>query len=309
MNIYRGATLALISLAAALAGGCDAQLESKTKMDPAVDWKALEFKCVREKDLWPKASADPEAELLFQRGNDLLQAGTAKGDESYLKEAFTLTLKAAERNHVLAMNNLVVMYLNGNGVQPSDTKAVDWAEKLIRLNVGMGYYHMGTFLQQGIGVREDRKAALTYFRKAADLGNAQGQLTAGNNLRKAVAQSAPEEKARGFAIGTSMLKCALAQGSGEAGYSLGMHYAIQEEKPSEALIAFQAAAKLGHNQSLFTLAQIFKEGRYGIDKDEARATCYQRLSDESDEDKTKKFPDLDRTCPLPLKRTSSNMNR
>jgi len=164
---------------------------------PAVDWQALEFTCSHEKDAWPKVDTASQAEAWFQEGLNLHEAGVKKGNADFLRRGFELTSMAAERKHVLAMNNMVVFYLAGHGAQASDDKAVEWAEKLIELNVGMGYYHMGAFLQQGIGVRQDHKAALTYFRKAADLGNAQGQLAAGGKLLEAFAQSPRQgERAR-----------------------------------------------------------------------------------------------------------------
>ncbi|WP_218510983.1 sel1 repeat family protein [Variovorax sp. dw_308] len=272
----------------------------------SIDWKALTFQCAHEKDTWPKVAGEPDAEVWFQRGSGLHRAGTAKDDEALLKEAFALTKRAAEHGHVLAMNNLVVMYLDGDGVKPSDANAVEWAEKLIAMNIGMGYYHMGTFLQQGIGVTEDRKAALSYFRRAADLGNAQGQLSAGETIRKAVAQLGPDEKERGFAVARAMFQCALDQGLGEAGYALARQYVGYESKPKEALMAYQAAAKLGHVQSLFDLWVLFRDGEYGFEKDVIRSGCYERLWREREDDRTKKFPDIDRICPLPPKRMPRN---
>ncbi|MBC7993272.1 MAG: sel1 repeat family protein [Rhizobacter sp.] len=266
---------------------------------PSVDWTALEFACAHEADLLTKP--DPEADEWYRQGNANYKAGIKTDNQELLRRAIELLHKAAERGHVKAMNNLVTSYLDGDGVKQSDAKAVEWAEELIKRNIGMGYYHMGVFLEQGVGVKQDRKAALTYMRKAADLGNAQGQLVSGDKIRKAVAQSLPEEKVRGFAIGVAMLRCALQQGLSEAGYSLGRHFTNYEEDAAAALDAYQAAAKLGHNQSLFTLQTIFGEGKYGVAKDEVRAACYKRLSDESDEDKTKKFPDIDKICPLPPK--------
>jgi len=284
-----------------LLSSCNAQQGSdQMNTTAAIDWSSLEFKCVHEKDLLPKP--DAEADGWYQQANSLYKTGDKNGNQDLLKQSFDLMLKAALRGHIKAMHNVSLAYADGEGVKASERKAVEWAEKLVNLNVGMGYYQMGTFLEQGVGVKQDRKAALTYFRKAADRGNAQGQLASGRKIADALAQSAPAEKGRGFAISRAMLQCALDQGLAEAGYNLGKHYQIFEKRIPEALIAFQAAAKLGHNQSLFTLMLIFKEGRYGIEKDQARATCYQRLSDESDEDKTKKFPDLDRICPLPPKR-------
>ena len=260
---------------------------------PPVDWQRLEFTCTHEADRLPKP--DQQAEEWYVRANELYKYGIRRDDELALKQSVELLMKASERGHVKAMNNLSKSYLDGDGVAQSDAKAVAWAEELIKRDAGMGYYQMGVFLQQGIGVKQDRKAALAYFRKAADLGNAQGQVVAGDKILEAVAQTADRE--RGFAIGTAMLRCALDQGSGEAGYKLGYHYSRKDAVL--ALQAFQAAAKLGHNQSLFTLRSIFADGEYGIAKDATRAACYKRLSDESDEDKTKKFPNINIICPLP----------
>lgn len=265
----------------------------------AVDWKALEFTCVHEADRLPRP--DSQADEWYQLANAQYKAGIKTDSESMLARAVELLLMAAERGHVKAMNNLVTSYLDGDGVKQSDAKAVEWAEELIKRDSGMGYYHMAVFLEQGIGVRQDRKAALAYFRKAADLGNAQGQLVSGDKIRKAVAQSPEEEKLRGFAIGKSMLQCALAQGLADAGYSLARHYANFEENPVQALEAYQAAARLGHNQSLWELRSRFERGENGVSKDEVRAACYERLWQESQADKTKKFPDIDKICPLPPK--------
>lgn len=264
---------------------------------PPVDWQRLEFTCSHEADRLPKP--DQQADEWYVRANELYKYGIKRDDDIALKQSVELLMKASERGHVKAMNNLSKSFLDGDGIAQSDAKAVEWVEELIKRNIGMGYYQMGVFLQQGIGVKQDRKAALTYFRKAADLGNAQGQVVSGKKISEAVAQSSAEEKERGFAIGRAMLTCALEQGLAEAGYELGFQYAGFEKKPVEALQAFQAAAKLGHHQSLWTLHTIFEVGDYGVAKDQRRAACYKRLSDESDEDKTKKFPNINIICPLP----------
>jgi uncharacterized protein len=262
---------------------------------PQTDWKALEFKCSREADRLP--NSDEQANDWYKTANELYRLGARKNDESILKQSLTLLHKAAERGHVKAMNNIVLAYMNGEGTKQDDAKAVEWAEKLIALEVGMGYYHMGVFLQQGIGVKPDRAAALSYFRRSADLGNAQGQLVAGEQLLRAAAETT--SKAKGFEIGRAMLTCALGQGLAKAGHVLGGHFLIVVESVAEALNAYQAAAKLGHDQSLFKLATLFEEGRDGVPKDEARATCYRRLLSELDADKSKTFPNLDQICPLP----------
>ncbi|MDB5802421.1 MAG: Sel1 repeat, partial [Rhodocyclales bacterium] len=177
--------------------------------------------------------------------------------------------------------------------------AVEYVEKVIRLNVPAGYYQMGVFLEQGIGVKQDKKAALAYFRKAADMGSPQGQLSVGKNLLRI---DDPSVRPRVLPIAESALKCALGQGLAEAGYELGIYYEITIKDIQKAMRAFQDGGKLGHNQSLFKLGKIFRQGEYGIEPDPQRSTCYAGLEAASDADKTKTFPDLDRICPLPPKK-------
>ena len=98
-----------------------------------------------------------------------------------------------------------------------------------------------------------------------------------------------------------MLACALSQGVGDAGYQLGAYYAVASEDTGASLRAFQEAAKLGNPGSLFWLSSAFREGTYGVPKDERRGACYEALWRQSKEDKKKKFPDLDLICPLPPK--------
>ena len=218
-----------------------------------------------------------------------------------LVRSFELMKQAAERGHIKAMSNLVLDYLNGDGVKQSDKMAVHWAEELIKRNSGLGYYHMAYFLEQGIGVRQDHVAALIYYRKAADSGDPQAQLYVGKKIAASVGQSAPNDKTRGFDVTRSMLECALAQGLPDAGYALGNHLAWSEGLMPKALVAYQSAARLGHGTSLWRLHTIFEEGEGSIEKDLARSSCYEVLWKQSKADKTRTFPDIDRICPLPPK--------
>ena len=198
----------MLLIGSVLLTGCNAKEGSKVMTNlPPVDWQRLEFTCSHEADRLPKP--DQQADEWYVRANELYRYGIKRDDESALKQSVELLMKASELGHVKAMNNLSKSYLDGDGIAQSDAKAVAWIEELIKRNIGMGYYQMGVFLQQGIGVKQDRKAALTYFRKAADLGNAQGQVVSGKKISEAVAQSSAEEKERGFAISRAMLQIML----------------------------------------------------------------------------------------------------
>jgi uncharacterized protein len=261
--------------------------QTKTK----IDWKALQFTCTKVND----PPLDPEAEVWYKLQDE--------NQDKHINTIVELFKKAIERDHFNAMNRLSLLYVSGSeGLKPDVEKAVDLTERMVKLNVASGYYQMGVFLEQGIGVRQDRLASLTYMRKSADMGFSHGQLVVAKKLT-----SIPEkaEREQAWPIAESMLKCALGQGLGEAGYELALEYKIVHKDINLALHYYQSAAKLGHVSSLFALSKMFKEGKhglegdYGLAQDEQRAACYERLWREAEADKKKKFPDLDLICPLP----------
>lgn len=253
-----------------------------------IDWKSLEFTCTKEKN----PPLDPEADQWYRTARNLQK----QDEERFATQIVELYRKAIERNHYNAMHRLALMYVGDIGVEQDEREAVRLVERVIAMSIPSGYYQMGVFLEQGIGVKLDKAASLTYMRKAADMGNPQAQFTIGKKL---LAIEDAEIRPKILPVGEAMLECALAQDLPEAGHELGLQYAIIHNSAEKALKAFQAAAKLGYNKSLYTLKSIFQRGEYGLEKDPQRASCYARLEVESDQDKTKKFPNLDYICPLP----------
>ena len=102
-------------------------------------------------------------------------------------------------------------------------------------------------------------------------------------------------------IGIKMLECSLAQGWAASGLELGAHFLMGERDATTGLPYLQKAAALGHSQSLYILYSAFNDGEYGVGKDPVRAACYKKLEEEADADKTKRFPNIDKICPLPPK--------
>ena len=258
-----------------------------------IDWKSLEFTCVKEQN----PPLDKEADHWFKSAR-AIEKGERPGTNAQMIDLYE---KAAAKNHFKAIINLANIYGNGDGVEPDERRAVSLLERGMSMNIPSAYYNMGTFLQQGIGVKQDKVAALTYFRKAADMGSPDGQYAVGDKLMAEFAASPDKDK--GLPIAISMLECALGQGFAKAGMRLGSHfsgvgYAANKER---GLPYFQKAAALGDSQALYMLQTAFTEGKRGVTKDPTRAACYKLLSNELDADKTKKFPNIDRICPLPPK--------
>ena len=262
-------------------------------MEETIDWKSLEFTCVKEKN----PPLDKDADHWFKSAR-VIEKGERAGTDAQMIELYEM---AAARNHHKAIVNLAGIYADGDGVKSDEGRAVELLERGMRMNAPLAYYNMGAFLSQGIGVKKDQVAALAYFRKAADLGSPAGQYAVGEKLLTEFSVSPDKDKI--IPIAVSMLECALEQGFAKAGLELGQHfsgvgYATNKER---GLPYLQKAAALGNNQALYVLQTAFEEGERGVTKDPARAACYKRLGDESDADKTKKFPNIDRICPLPPK--------
>ncbi|HBN9874132.1 sel1 repeat family protein [Pseudomonas aeruginosa] len=255
------------------------------------DWQALAFTCTTEQN----PPVDPQADGWFLRARELEKQGISAHDAEMVR----LYQMAADRGHYKAMLNLAGLYVRGIGVAKDEGKAVDLVERAIKLNAPHAFYLMGVMLQQGIGVKQDVRAAMSFFRRSADLGNRYGQHAAGEAIRDAFIRQGEPGRSRGFSIAVQMLECALGQDLAAAGHTLGLHFLLVEEDTYRALEHFQKAASLGSDKSLYKLYRTFKNGEFGISKDLQRAACYKNLDKQLQSDTTRRFPDIDRLCPLP----------
>ncbi|MFK1438010.1 tetratricopeptide repeat protein [Pseudomonas aeruginosa] len=266
-------------------------VHGKNVKPPLPDWQALAFTCTTEQN----PPVDPQADAWFLRARELERQNI----EAHDAEMIALYKLAAEKGHHKAQLNLAGLYIQGTEVPRDENKAVDLVEKAIQQNSPRAFYLMGVMLQQGAGVKIDETAALSYFRKAADMGDPYGQLAVGESLRNASVNLPEPERRRGYQIALTMLNCSLSQDLPEAGHLLGRHYLNFENDIHQALEYFQRAAALGYNDSLYRLYTIFDEGEYGIQKDPQRAVCYYELRKQLKTEPGRRFPDIDRLCPLP----------
>lgn len=262
-----------------------------TIKNQSLDWQALQFTCTKEQN----PTFDDETEAWFKRARALEKTNNAANDP----EMIHLYQQAANRDHNKAILNLARLYAYGIGVAVDEKKAVDLVEKAMKLNSAHAYYSMGTMLQQGIGVKQDKIAALSYFRRSADMGNRYGQQATGEAIRDAFLEQPEPDKHRGKVIAVKILECALAQDHAEAGYFLGRHYLNFENNPEHGLFYLQKAASLGHVHSIYKLSSLFKTGKDGVIKDPERASCYDRIWEVYQSKTQSSFPEIDSLCPLP----------
>lgn len=76
--------------------------------------------------------------------------------------------KAADQNHIFAINNLAMCYQMGEGVEVDYAKALKLLEKAASLGDMMAYYNIGQAYVFGMGVTKDILKGLSLIQKAAE---------------------------------------------------------------------------------------------------------------------------------------------
>ena len=99
------------------------------------------------------------------------------GDDAAKKKFEEMKAKA-EKGNASAQSNLGVMYQYGLGVPEDDKEAVKWFRKAAEQGHLFAQYNLGVMYDNGLGVPEDDKEAVKWYRKAAEQGDADAQ----NNL-------------------------------------------------------------------------------------------------------------------------------
>ncbi|MDR0354125.1 MAG: hypothetical protein LBJ64_00035, partial [Deltaproteobacteria bacterium] len=94
---------------------------------------------------------------------------------------------------------------------------------------------------------------------------------------------------------------ALDAGNGDAGVELSYSYGFDKDSV-KMLDSLRAGARLGSQQCLIKLENMYLGGNYGQQKDKAHGACYKTLRDELDLfEQPQTIPDFDERCPqLPV---------
>ena len=275
--------------------------EDSAKVQPMNEQPALEtnadnlsFSCVHEVDHLP--AIDPDTDHLFQYGR-WLQKQPSPQNFKMIGRMYRI---AAANGNYKAANNLHRL-ISAGSVDSSDpaSETIDLVEGLIKQNIPSGYYAMGHYLELGYGVKEDKAAALKYFRKAADSGNPDAQFYVGDLLNPA--DRAPE-------IARQMWQCAVDQNNGQAANVLGVDLQQTKSDFVNAVKVLQKGVFAGDTQSAFVLQNAFdsdqgKTGLYafGLPPDAERSRRYGLISKFIDryDGRNPKVPDIDKIVPLP----------
>ena len=244
---------------------------------------AYEFKCVHEKDTAPQ----------FDKGSDAWFQQARKISKERLPDwvrVAQLYQSAVDKDHWKAMHNLAELYLRGNGVPKDTNKAIDLYQKMIDLNVPLGYYDMSVMVQRGVGVVQSDKDAMLFLLKAADLGSPHAQTRIGYIYI---------HDKREYSVGVGYLKCAAMQDFADANYKLGTYYEILDVNYPVAMHYYQRAAALGEPKAAMEIEDVFREGLFEYKMDVSLAEDYRNIYRKLKADPDARFPNLAKDHPLP----------
>jgi len=90
-------------------------------------------------------------------------------DQSFEK-AMEWYSRAADGGDGESMYAIGELYLNGSGVDQSYDKAMDWYMKAVSIDEPMGLYGVAMMYEKGYGVEKSAEKAIEWYQKSADLG-------------------------------------------------------------------------------------------------------------------------------------------
>ena len=113
------------------------------------------------------------------------------GVKQDMQKALEYINRAAEKKNPFALTNLGLMYGRGDGVQADSARAVALYQEAVALGHPRAHTLLAQRLMDGDGIKRDVKTAVQYYRQAAEKGDVRAQLALADLLRRGVNKIVP----------------------------------------------------------------------------------------------------------------------
>lgn len=127
-------------------------------------------------------------------------ASLAAGEAAYERGDYATALREwqplAQRGNAEAQNALGVMYENGEGVAPSNARALAWYRKAAAQGHAEAQNNLGAMYYEGLGVKQNYAQAFSLFQKSAAKGSGRGLFNMGWMYANGYGTAQDLEKAR-----------------------------------------------------------------------------------------------------------------
>ena len=277
----------------------------------AFDSKRTQYTCAT----WtPPSPPDAESHLWY-RAATLIHAEGWRKNTRQAQDMITLYEAAASKGHYQAINNLYLLYTNGQGASgtlyaPQPSRARKWLHYGLDKNWAMANYWLFDALYEGnAGYRYNPKLALAYLQKAVDLGVPLAQYELARIYDK---------RFKDYNTRVLLLDCAARQGFSAAMNELSRVKRIRYGDLKESLQLMHNAVRHGGEgggEAALKLTMVYAKNKALMDKfiaipaDPVREAAYAELEKALKGTGTKSgnpfytFPRLDEVLPLPPAKT------
>ena len=256
--------------------------------------------------LWDKIDADAAiaactkavednpriARYLYNLGRAYQKLGTRPGlDEAdrarALRSARLSYDDATKRGYVSALNDLAVLYENGDGVDANGAQAIELLKRAAQQGDPLAMYNLALHYKDGTNdVKRDVAQAAEWFAKSAESGSVSAMVELGDALINGRGQAQNPRR------GLEWLQRAADAGSVRAKFLLGMTYLkgkicgcggedspnSQRQDPDLALLWFGRVAETGDSDAQAILARIMERGIGLLNPQPEIAERYWRLA-------------------------------
>jgi TonB family protein len=243
--------------------------------------------CLRGLQLWADLAGSGNASAAFLLGGyyETLSASTDTSDprlrQQDLHTAFLWYSRAAELDHLEAINKIGVMYHTGQGVAHDEAQAERYYQRAAERGDVRGESNLGALYMNGDGVPRDLGKGMFWLRKAAEAGNAGAQCKLGVVLSRGGSLN-PD-----YPAAVEWYRKSAEQGYAEAENNLGYAYLSGRGIARDASLAFQwfqKSADQGYAPGLYNLGLMMRYGQ-GTAKDLNLAlSLFLRAADQGDAD-------------------------
>lgn len=193
-------------------------------------------------------------------------------EEQFMRESMSVEEleEAANDGDEDAMEQLAMMYLNGDEVDENPEKAYYWFVKSAEAGNDQAMFNVGLFTAKGFGTERDFAKAAEWMQKAADEGDEDAEACAEEYKKLA---DAVEKAKAGDAQAQADLACGLMKLGGS------LDQAGEGKDYEESVMWAEKAVAQGCPDGYWTLALAYHHGR-GVDEDMDKAIeIYQKGAD------------------------------
>ena len=185
-------------------------------------------------------------------------------------------IRLAENKDPFAQCKLGLMYEYGNGVKEDKKEAVKWYRKAAEQGYSRAQHNLGYMYENGYGVEQDYKEAVKWYRKAAEQGYSRAQHNLGYMYQFG------ERVTKDYEEAVKWYRKAVEQGYSGSQCNLGNMYEYGngvEQDYEEAVKWYRKSAEQGNSIAQCNLGCMYEFGN-GVEQDYEEAVKWYRKSAE-----------------------------